>query len=172
MKRSMCSAFCMLISLSARAQIWNLADNFSIDRNPNNQWSYGSTPTLGGAFKTFTVTSTITFQVRNGAVAEWNGTYLQGDELFPIVAKYYGDPGTNVTVFSGTKENPGINLIQRSANGIVMHPTLPGLGYSIIRWTAPQAGTYVIGVSFFSADINVAQRLIWTSSEIMPVFFR
>lgn len=155
MKRSMCFAFCMIVSLTTRAQIWNLADDFSIDRNPNKQWSYGSTPTLGAAFKAFTVTSTITFQVRNGAVAEWNGSYLQGDELFPIVAKYYGDPGTNVTVFSGTKEDPGINLIQRSANGIVMHPTLPGLGYGIIRWTAPQAGTYVIKVSFFSADINV-----------------
>jgi hypothetical protein len=135
--------------------IWNLAEDFSINNNPNNQWSYGSTPTLGGAFAAFTVTSTITFQVRHGAVAEWNGTYLQGGELFPIVSKYYGDPGTIVTVFSGTKDDPGINLIQRSANGVVMHPTLPGLGYGISRWTAPQSGTYVIKVSFFSADINL-----------------
>jgi hypothetical protein len=60
-----------------------------------------------------------------------------------------------VTVFSGTKENPGINLIQRRANGIVMHPTLPGLGYGVIRWTAPKSRTYSIRVSFFSADINV-----------------
>jgi len=31
----------MVISLTARAQIWNLADNFSINSNPNGQWSYG-----------------------------------------------------------------------------------------------------------------------------------
>ena len=28
MKRIMCFAFCMIISLTARAQIWNLADDF------------------------------------------------------------------------------------------------------------------------------------------------
>jgi hypothetical protein len=134
---------------------WNVAEDFSIDRNPNGQWSYGSTATLGGDLTVFTVTSTITFQVRHGAVAQWNGTYLQGDELFPFVAKFYGDPGTKVTVFSGTKEDPGINLIQRGANGIVMHPTLPGLGYGVIRWTARKSRTYSIRVSFFSADINV-----------------
>src|SRR5579864_7815921 len=89
---------------------WNVAENFSIDRNPNGQWSYGSTATLGGDFTVFIVTSTITFQARHGAVAQWNGTYLQGDELFPFVAKFYGDPGTTVTVFSGTKEDPGVDL--------------------------------------------------------------
>ncbi len=140
---------------ASQKPIWNLADDFSIINNPNNQWSYGSTPTLGGAFTAFSVTSTITFQARHGAVGEWNGTYLQGGELFPIIAKYYGDPGTTVTVFSGSKDAPGVNLIQRSANGIVMHPTLPGLGYGISRWTAPRSGTYVINVSFFSADINL-----------------
>ena len=32
---------------------------------------------------------------------------------------------------------------------------ISGLGYGISRWKAPQSGTYVIKVSFFSADINL-----------------
>ena len=102
----------------------------------------------------FTRTGTITFQVINGAVGEWVGTYLQGGEFFPIIAKYYGDPGTTVSVVGrdAQQDDQEQIIIQSRANGIVMHPTLPGLGYGVIRWTAPKSATYVISVSFFSAE--------------------
>jgi hypothetical protein len=133
---------------------WDVALDFSNSCNPTGQWSYGSTPTLGGAFTLFTQTGTITFQVVNGAVGEWVGTYLQGGEFFPIIAKYYGDPGTTVSVVGGNAQQDDQEqiIIQSRANGIVMHPTLPGLGYGVIRWTAPKSATYVISVSFFSAE--------------------
>src|SRR5882724_9178252 len=41
---------------------WDVALDFSNSCNPTGQWSYGSTPTLGGAFTLFTQTGTITFQ--------------------------------------------------------------------------------------------------------------
>ncbi len=133
---------------------WDVAVDFSNSCNPTGRWSYGSTPVLGGDFALFTQTGTITFQVVNGAVGEWVGTYLQGGEFFPIVAKYYGDPGTTVSVVGGDAQQDDQEqiLIQSRANGIVMHPTLPGLGYGVIRWTAPKSTTYVISVSFFSAE--------------------
>jgi hypothetical protein len=143
--------------LDSRATSWDVARDFSNSCNPIGQWSYGSTPTLGGAFTLFTRTGTITFQAQNGAVGQWVGTYSQGGQFFPIVSKFYGDPGTTVSVVVGTggqddqtdQERP---IIQSRANGIVMHPTLPGLGYGVIRWTAPKSRTYVIAVSFFSAE--------------------
>ncbi len=133
---------------------WDVAMDFSNSCNPTGEWSYGSTPTLGGAFTLFTQTGTITFQVVNGAVGEWVGTYLQGGEFFPIIAKYYGDPGSTVSVVGGNAQQDDQEqiIIQSRANGIVMHPTLPGLGYGVIRWTAPKSTTYVISVSFFSAE--------------------
>jgi hypothetical protein len=143
--------------LNLHATNWDVALGFSISCNPIGPWSYGSTPTLGGAFTRFTRTGTLTFQVENGAVGQWVGTYSQGGQFFPIVSKFYGDPGSTVSVVVGTagqddqteQERP---VIQSPANGIVMHPTLPGLGYGVIRWTAPKSRTYVITVSFFSAE--------------------
>ena len=156
MKRSLCFAFCMVISLTARAQIWNLADNFSINSNPNGQWSYGSTDTVGGNFKIFTRTAQIPYQVSHGAVAEWVGTYFSGFELFPYVTKFYGDPGTTVSVTNACNAvtcsiaDSGVTIIQRSANGVGVHPAPPGQGYAALRWTSHKSTTYVISVSFFS----------------------
>ena len=140
--------------ISADVASWDVALDFSNTCNPTGQWSYGSTPTLGGAFTLFSRTGTITFQVINGAVGEWVGTYLQGGEYFPIIAKYYGDPGSTVSVVGGDAQQDDQEqiIIQSRANGIVMHPTLPGLGYGVIRWTAPKSAKYVISVSYFSAE--------------------
>lgn len=139
---------------------WDLADDFKISSNPNGQWSYGSTDTVGGGFTIFTKTAQIPYQVSNGAVAEWVGTYFSGFELFPYVSKFYGDPGTIVSVTNAcnavtcSQAAPGITIIQRSASGVGVHPAPPGLGYATLRWTAPKAATYVITVSFFSIVVG------------------
>jgi hypothetical protein len=145
---------------STPPQTWNLADDFKISSNPNGQWSYGSTDTVGGAFTIFTRTAQIPYQVSHGAVAEWVGTYFSGFELFPYVTKFYGDPGTTVSVTNACNavtcsiENPGVTIVQRSANGVGVHPAPPGLGYATLRWTAPKSTTYVISVSFFSIVVG------------------
>jgi hypothetical protein len=165
MKRIMGFAFCMAISLPThslptQAPIWNLADDFSISSNPNGQWRYGSTTTVGGDFKIFTRTAQIPYQVSHGAVAEWVGTYFSGFELFPYVTKFYGDPGTTVSVNNGCNAvtcsiaDPGVTIIQRSANGVGVHPAPPGQGDADLRWTAPKSTTYVIDVSFFSIVVG------------------
>jgi hypothetical protein len=160
MKKVMGFALCMVISLTARAQIWNLADDFSISSNPNGPWRYGSTATVGGSFKIFTRTAQIPYQVSHGAVAEWVGTYFSGFELFPYITKFYGDRGTMVSVNNGCNAlacsiaDPGVTIIQRSANGVGVHPAPPGQGYAAVRWTAPKSTTYVINVSFFSIVVG------------------
>ena len=140
--------------ISPNIQNWDVAMDFSNSCNPTGRWSYGSTPTLGGAFTLFIQTGTINLQVVDGAVGQWVGTYLQGGQFFPIVSKFYGDPGTTVSVVGGNGQQDDQEeiLIQSRANGIVMHPTLPGLGYAVVRWTAPKAATYVITTSFSSAE--------------------
>jgi len=153
-------AFCLVVSLNAHAQIWNLANDFSIDSNPNGQWSYGSSDTVGGNFNLSTRTAQIPYQVLNGAVAEWVGTYFSGFELFPYISKFYGDPGTLVSVTNACNattcsiENSGQTIIQRLANGVGVHPAPPGEGYATLRWTAPQSTTFVITVSFFSIVVG------------------
>ena len=140
---------------STPPKIWNLANDFKISSNPNGQWRYGSTPSVGGAFTVFARTAQIRELVSNGAVAEWIGTWFSGLDYFPYVSKFYGDPGTDVTVTLGTITDPGTPLIQRSANGVGMHPAQVGNGYAAIRWTAPASNTYFFTVSFFSIDVNV-----------------
>jgi hypothetical protein len=153
-------AACALVAIPAQSQVWNLADDFSINSNPNGQWRYGSTVTVGGAFEIFTRTAQIPYQVSHGAVAEWVGTYFSGFELFPYVTKFYGDPGTTVSVTNACNAvscsiaNPGIIIIQRSANGVGVHPAPPGQGYAALRWTAPKSTSYVISVSFFSIVVG------------------
>ncbi len=145
---------------STSVQTWNLADDFKISSNPNGQWSYGSTDTVGGNFKIFTRTAQIPYQVSHGAVAEWVGTYFSGFELFPYVTKFYGDPGTTVSVTNGCNAvtcsiaDPGVTIVERSANGVGVHPAPPGLGYATLRWTAPKSATYMITASFFSIVVG------------------
>jgi hypothetical protein len=73
----------------------------------------------------------IPYQVSHGAVAEWVGTYFSGFELFPYVAKFYGDPGTIVSVTNACNavtcsiENPGVTLVQRSAGEVGCIPRRP-----------------------------------------------
>jgi hypothetical protein len=88
------------------------------------------------------------------------GTYFSGFELFPYVTKFYGDPGTTVSVTNGCNAStcsidaPGVTIIQRSANGVGVHPAPPGEGYAALRWTAAKSTTYVITVSFFSIVVG------------------
>jgi hypothetical protein len=163
-----CAIFAtLIISGSAFAQqsgvapqTWNLANDFKISSNPNGQWSYGSTDAVGGNFTIFTRTAQIPYQVSHGAVAEWVGTYFSGFELFPYISKFYGDPGTTVSVTNACNavtcsiDNPGVTIIQRSANGVGVHPAPPGEGYATLRWTAAKSATYVINVSFFSIVVG------------------
>jgi hypothetical protein len=147
---------------STPPQTWNLANDFKISSNPNGQWSYGSTDSVGGNFMIFTRTAQIPYQVSHGAVAEWVGTYFSGFELFPYVTKFYGDPGTTVSVTTACNAvtcsitDPGVTIVQRIANGVGVHPAPPGLGYATIRWTAPKSATYIFNVSFFSIVVGGA----------------
>jgi hypothetical protein len=162
MTRILSFAFCLLISLSARAQmpVWNLANDFAISTNPNGPWSYGYSFTVGGEFHLSTTTVEIPYQVSHGAVAEWVGPYFSGFELFPWIGKFYGDPGTSVSVTNACNADycaigsAGTTLIQRSANGVGVHPAPPGQGYADLRWTTPKSTTYVITVSFFSIVVG------------------
>jgi hypothetical protein len=111
---------------------WDAAWHFSADNNPNGPWSYGWTETLGGGFNLFT-DNTQTF---HGA-----RTWSQGEPKFPLV--YYGTDPSPVSF------NHGWGTIWYGHLGF--HPGENG-EFSVIRWTAPETGSFDLDGSFIRND--------------------
>jgi len=112
---------------------YDAAGDFSLSGNPNGAWSYGWSPTLGGAF-TEDVSS------RSGQphpeLQSWDGPI---SSFFPVISKNI----SNATVVVGT--------VTWQPGQMVNHPG-PGGEYSVLRWTAPKAGKVEFSASFSGAD--------------------
>jgi len=129
------------------ATTYDAADDFSLLNNPNGPWSYGFKDELGGTF--FPYYNTLTTAE---GLSLWYGEteYLFGGipDIDPVIAHN----GTGAPVGSG-------NLIW-APDQLSLHPgviTWPydiynDNPYSILRWTAPGAGTYLISASFTGLD--------------------
>lgn len=109
----------------------NIVADFSASNNPNGHWSYGYTPTLGGTFTPFTVSGLGC----GGTIDVW--TTSSG---YPVVD--HNNSGTTQTC-SGTVSVP--------TNVLGMHPDNSG-GEAVVRWTAPNSGTYSIQGLFEGLD--------------------
>lgn len=153
-------------SLAAHSSTWSLADNFSYSRNPDGQWSYGWSETLGGKFKIDTIFEATLYNTAGGSATGWRGdAYLSEGDYYPLVMRYSGDAGKDVSVLDGYAANgagSGEVVIRQRSGGIVMHPA-PN-AYAVARWTAPVAGTYFISAAFYDAgghattDVHVARN--------------
>ena len=112
---------------------YDAAGDFSITGNPNGAWSYGWSPTLGGAF-------TKDVSTRSGhphpELQSWDGPI---SSFFPVISKNI----TNATVVVGT--------VTWQPGQMVNHPG-PNGEYSVLRWTAPKAGEVEFSASFSGAD--------------------
>jgi hypothetical protein len=119
------------------------AGQFALGTNPNGHWSYGYTDTLGSSFVPYTTSSTNLFAVfGTPGLSGWQAAFPSGADLMPLV-----DINTNATTaFYGTiVQPPGI---------LGLHPGPQGQ-YSVVRWTAPAADTYLL-------------RTLWSSIERFP----
>jgi hypothetical protein len=116
-------------SLQANAD--NIVADFSASNNPYGNWSYGYTATLGGAITPFSVSSTGC----GGTIDLW--TTSSG---YPVVD--HNSSGSTQTC-SGTVSVP--------TNVLGMHPDDAG-GEAVVRWTAPNSGTYSIQGMFEGLD--------------------
>jgi len=106
---------------------WDVARDFSKTANPTGPWSYGQTPTRGGAFTAFTQTGT------SSGLNQWN--YLGAE---PLV--FHNATASTITVS---------NLVA-PAGAFAMHPGASQ--HTAVRWTAPYAGQWQISGSFTGID--------------------
>lgn len=123
------------LSVGAQAQTYDSVKDFSITANPNGVWSYGWTPTLGGAFNSYTVTDT---------------TSVPGMSAWLESGTYYSDPP--YVAHNDTEETicivPSVCI---PPTYLHQHPGASGQ-YTVVRWTAPSAGAYEIRGRFVGLD--------------------
>jgi len=109
--------------------------DFSIQSNPNGVWSYGWESSLGGTFNLYALADT-TF------VPDLNVWYKSGDNFFegwPVVGH---NATTKQVCFSTVCVPPGHLLLHPGASG----------EFSVVRWTAPSAGRFLIEGQFMGID--------------------
>lgn len=121
----------LVLAAAWPAKADSIVGDFSASNNPNGNWSYGYTSTLGGSFSLFAASGTGC----SGTLDVW--TTSSG---FPVVV--HNSSGTTQTC-SGTVSVP--------TNVLGMHPSSSGED-AVVRWTAAASGTYSIGGFFEGLD--------------------
>src|ERR1039458_3359348 len=119
------------------AQTYDPALEFSANNNPNDVWSYGYSSRLGGTFVLFT----------NNSTAKVNGIEL--DVWYTPIPPYsvpaiYHNPTTNRYINTTQSIGPG---------ELGLHPG-PDDEYSVVRFSAPSSGHYLVQGNFFGQDIH------------------
>lgn len=113
--------------------------DFSAVSNANGVWSYGYETSLGGSFTLYTHAEPSLDPGVTGSADGWNA----GAGLLPWVAKA-GPSGWDCCTSSGTTAHA-------AAGTLTLHPG-PMTEYSVVRFTAPTAGSYAIAASFWGQD--------------------
>lgn len=131
------SAMALLMALSggaasANAVTYNAAADFSSTNNPNGVWSYGAKQELAGPFTAYSRTR------NEGGQTIWYelDTYLIYSQVWGI-EPWIAHDGTSPHVLI----HPGVITFPYD-----LYDKLP---YSVLRWTAPAAGTYTVDARFF-----------------------
>ena len=112
--------------------------------NPNGSWSYGSrSSAASSAFVPFSISGVYPHWLpATQNVEGWMGPTVDGDGNLPCVLENFGNtPAT----YSGTEVTlrPGV---------MVLDPAEGSSAYSVVRWTAPQSGTYLLSTLFAGLD--------------------
>jgi hypothetical protein len=127
----------VLLAVVAHAEVWNLADDYSIAQNPNGAWSYGWRTHSGDALVLYTGHTH-----RCGAPGDlqcWN-YYVQ--DYCPLVAR-------NVRDYSVPCDNTAFR-----PHKVYFHPG-PNQ-QSVVRWTAPAAMLVALAVRFEPIDVGTS----------------
>ncbi len=113
---------------------YDAVKDFSIQSNPNGVWSYGWESTLGSTLNLYTVTDTTSVP----GMSAWlrSGT-------FPLSPQYLAHNDTDKQICRTTWCDPTTYLLS--------HPGPKG-ELSILRWTAPSSGTFLMQVNSQGLD--------------------
>jgi hypothetical protein len=125
------------VAAQANDQTYDAAADFSLDSNPNGVWSYGYSLTLTGDFTPYTRSSTLTFG--NPNFSSWRGDLSPFGDGTPLAVQNTADT---------TQQGAGANL---DPGQLALHPGEEG-EVSIVRWTAPDAGTIYLDATFTGRD--------------------
>ena len=112
----------------AHAQTYLAAGDFSATNNPNGVWGYGYENTLGGAFNIYVNQ----YASPVASIKGWNQNFGSND---PLVQKNFGS----------TQNGYGDIVLQPGQ--LMFHPG-PSDQFSIVRFTAPKAGSYSLSSGF------------------------
>lgn len=132
--RALGLAAAVALPAAAQAQL-NAGADFSIASNPNGAWSYGSR-SLADLLNTGTFAA-YGFSGSSGSINYWAVT-----------------PGFSVpSVFKNASASPtAFATVLMQAQQLALHPGAAA-EYSIVRFTAPSAGTYNVSTLFTGIDI-------------------
>jgi hypothetical protein len=158
-------ALSLALSCSAFASTWDLADNFSLQTNPNGQWVFGSATTLGGAVTPFAATMQTYHYGIGGNLFYWRGTLCPPNtgSCYPQVGKIYGEEGQGRDASLAFNTSNLTMEMKQKVGGIIMHPSGSDAQKSVARWTAPKASTYFISASFYTVNTcGVSARVVIT----------
>ena len=137
----------LTVVLCASLGAASIAGSFA-DSNPNGDWSYGWTASLGGSFTPFPACGSPTSCGGSGYSSTewiWWATQLSG---VPVV--YENVTGSDI-------DRDGVSM---PVGWLIMHPDSSG-GYSVVRYTVPATGVYVISGAFEGLD-----HLYQTSTDV------
>ncbi|MEO8200063.1 MAG: hypothetical protein ABI679_06020 [Gemmatimonadota bacterium] len=135
-------------SVTVLNQIFDATADFSSTANPNGPWSAGWTPTLGGAFTVYPSAQVIaTFDAWTDPAILTNGS--------PTFSKN-NTTSTNISLAPGA---------------IALHPSCNANEFSVLRWTAPAAGTFLVNAQFDSGDRgNTDASVLKNGNGATPLF--
>jgi hypothetical protein len=118
------------------AAAFSAAGDFSAASNPNDPWSYGMTPTLGGAF-------TPLLSANWTALTGWSKSGGNIDD-------FANDMPAVVANLTGAPVSP-TPFVTVGPGQLLLHPGFLG-EYAVVRWTAPAAGDYSVSAAYTGLD--------------------
>jgi RHS repeat-associated protein len=127
------------------APTYDASAQFSAIANPNGPWTYGSTPKRGGVFTAYP------FPGQQGGMPTWFLTAPTSGTTVPLISFN----NTGVQTISGAIVPP---------NTLLMHPGAAGEN-SVLRWTAPAAGTYLVQGRFFAVTSTTTDVAVLLNSS-------
>jgi len=120
----------LILSVTAHAQIYNLAADYSTTNNPNSVWSYGWSVNRGSQFQ----------------------LYKQSGDSSGLMRWYDGGSDCPSIGYNPTDQIITYSTLQLPPAKLLVHPGPTGEN-SVIRWTAPVSGIYQIEAVFTGRDI-------------------
>ncbi|MEQ1857951.1 MAG: Ig-like domain-containing protein, partial [Longimicrobiales bacterium] len=118
-----------IVASSGPATTWNAANDFSATLNPNGAWRSGWTATLGSAFTLYPTAQ----------------GFPGFDAWIDPAIESLGTPSFAKNISGGV--NQGVQ-----PNQVTLHSACLANQYSVLRWTAPAAGSYSVDVQFFAGS--------------------